>query len=95
MKEVIIAYQKLQKNLTKVIDKSGFKTDYIAKRIGMTSGNFYVKKRRGSWSDEEMLKILEIIENDETENYLLGQIISEVRKEEDGNIDELMAVLKA
>jgi hypothetical protein len=40
MKEIVIAYQKLQKNLGKVIDHSGFRTDYLAKRIGMTSENF-------------------------------------------------------
>jgi hypothetical protein len=92
MKEVIIAYQKLQKEFSNLIDKSGFKTDFVAKHIGMPLENFYSKKRLGSWSDDDMLKILDFIENEETENYLLGQIIGEARKGENGNIDELMAV---
>lgn len=95
MKEVVLVYRELQQNLGRIIDNSGYKNDFIANRIGMKPGNFYVKKRRGSWSDEEMLKILDILENEEAENYLLGRIMKNADKGELGNMDELMAVLKS
>lgn len=95
MKEIIVAYRELQQNMGRMIDKSGYKNDFIAQRIGMKPGNFYVKKRRASWSDEEMMKILNILENDEMENYLLGQIMKEADKENLGEMNELMAVLNA
>ncbi|MFT4203663.1 MAG: hypothetical protein QM610_07065 [Chitinophagaceae bacterium] len=95
MKEIVVAYQNLKGNLSALIDNSGYKIEYIAKRIGMIPNHFYVKKRRGNWNDEDVMKILDVIDNEETENYFLSEIMKDRLKEDRGSMEELMSVLNA
>ena len=65
-----------------LINKSGYKNSYLAEKIGMQPTLFSVKKQRGNWSDDEMEKILVLIENEELEDFYFGEILREKEKEE-------------
>ena len=56
--------------------------------MGIPAPNFSVKKQRGSWSVEEIEKILAIIENDELEDYYFGEILREKEKDETMSSEE-------
>ena len=73
MIEVIQNYKELKRNMGNLINKSGYKNSYLAEKIGMQPTLFSVKKQRGNWSDDEMEKILVLIEN---------EILREKEKEE-------------
>lgn len=81
MIEVIQNYKELKKNMGNLINKSGYKNSFLAEKIGMQPTLFSVKKQRGNWSDDEMEKILSIIENEELEDYYLTEIM-EAEKDE-------------
>ncbi len=52
MLEVIQEYKQLKMNISKLIDKSGYRNSYLAERIGMQPQNFSVKKMRGNWTED-------------------------------------------
>ncbi len=82
MIEVIQNYKELKRNMGNLINKSGYKNSYLAEKIGMQPTLFSVKKQRGNWSDDEMEKILVLIENEELEDFYFGEILREKEKEE-------------
>ena len=95
MREIIGEYQLLKKNITTLIDKSGYKNIYIAEKIGLLPNHFSVKKQRNSWTDEEIDKILSVIENEELEDYYLGLIMNETNKDDTVSLAQLKTNIKA
>ena len=73
MLQIIENYIKVKKAIPELIDLSGFRNDFIAKKMGMKSANFSIKKQRSSWSDVEVNELLEIITkpSEDVEDYLL------------------------
>ncbi|MFT4092393.1 MAG: hypothetical protein QM640_02045 [Niabella sp.] len=63
-------YKAIVKALPQLIEVSGYKNDYIAKKLNMRPGYFSAKKTKGSWSLDEVEKIIETITNKDVENYL-------------------------
>ncbi|WP_153797562.1 hypothetical protein [Foetidibacter luteolus] len=75
MIEIVQNYLLLKKQLPQLIKKSGYRNDFIAEKIGMKADYFAVKKQRNSWSDEEILKIIKLIESDDVSEYFDSLLI--------------------
>jgi hypothetical protein len=90
MIEILDDYLKLKGNISNLINKSGYKTTYLAEKMGMPQPSFSVKKQRGNWNDNEIRKILEIIENEELEDFYLGKIMSEHKESEFIPLDKFL-----
>lgn len=71
----IAAYKNLLLNISNIIDVSGYRNDYIAKKMGMKPPNFAVKKKRASWTIDEVEKIMKIVDNEEVTAFLEMQKI--------------------
>jgi len=69
--EIVSNYENLVGNIGKLIEVSGYRNDFIAKKLGITNVNFSVKKNRKTFSIEEVKKIVSIIDNEEVEDYLM------------------------
>ena len=69
MLEVVENYLLLKKQIANLIRISGFRNEFIATKIGMRADYFAVKKRRGNWSDDEVVKIIKVIESEDVNNY--------------------------
>ena len=95
MREIIGEYQHLKKNISVLIDKSGYKNIFIAEKIGLLPNHFSVKKQRNSWSDQEIDKILSVIENDELEDYYLGLVMDKTDKKNTVTLAQLKSNIKA
>ena len=89
MKQILNNYQILKQQLSFLIDKSGYKQVYIAEKIGMAPSHFSLKKQKSNWNEDEIEKILTIIENEELEDYMLGQMMHTIGPEETINLAEL------
>ncbi len=81
MIEIIKEFQMLRSNLSLLIDKSGFKGTFLAEQINILQPNFVAKKRKGNWSEDEMEKILKIIENERINDIYLAQVMKERENE--------------
>jgi hypothetical protein len=82
MKEIVLDYLRLKSDVSSLIKKSGYKSNFIAERIGMVPTNFSMKRQRANWTDKEMLGILDVIENDDLEDFYLGKLMSEMKEKE-------------
>ena len=69
MLEVIENYLLLKSQINELIQRSGYRNDFIAQKIGMRPDYFAVKKQRGNWSDAEIKKIVKVIENEDVTNF--------------------------
>lgn len=63
-------YKAVLNAIPELIDISGYKNEYIARKLNMRPGYFSAKKTKGGWSVHEVEKILETIQNKDVENYL-------------------------
>ena len=95
MRRIICEYQLLKKNISVLIDKSGYKNVFIAEKIGLLPNHFSVKKQRNSWTDQEIDKILSVIENEELEDYYFGMMMNDTNKEDTLSLAQLKSNMKA
>ena len=79
--EIVRDYKNLVAHLGNLIDVAGYRNDYIAKKIGLSTAGFATKKKRGSFSVDEIEKIIQIIENEDVDDYLMVKIM-DTRKDE-------------
>ncbi len=77
MQEIVQNYKNLRQNIGFLIQKSGYKNVYLAEKLGIPATNFSVKKKRGSWSVDEIEKIVAIIDNEELEDFLMVKLMDE------------------
>lgn len=91
MIDIINDYEKLQKNFGKLLDKSGYRLDHLAKEIGMSREYFYVKKQRGNFTHEQMKKLIEIIWKPELEDVIFGDILKKADKGDYATDEEIKA----
>ena len=83
MVEIVQNYRELKSRMAALIDRSGYKNAFIAEKIGMTPSLFSVKKQRGNWTEDEIERIVALIEDEELEDFLLGKIMEEIEKSDD------------
>ena len=74
--EIVNDYEELLSNIGQIIEVSGYRNDYIARKIGMTPVNFSAKKSRKSFTVAEMKRIVEVIDNEDVTDYLMVQELS-------------------
>ena len=69
---ILAQYQQIKKSIPDLIEKSGYRNDFIAKKIKMQPSYFSAKKNRGTWTDADVEKILSFLtsRNNDIENYL-------------------------
>ncbi len=86
--DLVKNYQLLVKRIPELIEISGYRSDFIAKKIGLKPANFSVKKQRGNWSTEEVEKLLNVISNEEVENYLFIELMRSRKDDEEVSFEE-------
>lgn len=79
--EIVSTYKTIVDNIGQLIDVSGYRNDYIARKIGLTPVNFATKKKRGTLSVGEVENILQIIENEDVDNCIMLEVMRS-RKDE-------------
>lgn len=83
-------YNAIKSSVNEIIAISGYKNEYIAKKIGLSSQNFAVKKQRNNWTSEELEKIIKIltIPNQDVEELIMLQIMRSRKDDETLTYDE-------
>lgn len=61
MLTVFSQYNAIKAAINELIEASGYRNDYLAKKIGISQANFSVKKQRGSWTDKEVENIVNVL----------------------------------
>jgi len=85
---IVDNYRSLLQHLPELIDVSGYRNDFISKKMGLTPATFSAKKKRGNWSANEVMQLITIIENEDVDDYLMLQLMRENKKDETITADE-------
>jgi predicted transcriptional regulator len=91
--EIISNYKSLAANISQLIEVSGYRNDFIAKKIGIQPQTFSVKKGRKSFTVDEIEKIINVIDNEEVEDYMMLEIMRTRKNDENISSDEFNALM--
>ena len=79
--EVVEEYELIQNNIGKIIERTGYRLGYISEKMGMDKTSFYLKRKNGNFSVNELKELLMIIRADDLEDELLLEMSLEDEKE--------------
>lgn len=88
MNETVKLYERIVMNIGELIEVSGYRNDYLAGKLGLTTVNFSAKKKRKTFTLEEIRKLAYIIDNDDVQDYLLALEMEARQGEETITYDE-------
>jgi hypothetical protein len=94
LSEIANNYKLLVEFLPDLIDVSGYRNDYLSKKMGLSPATFSAKKQRGNWSVDDIVKLMSIIENEDVEDYLLLQLLRASKNDETISADEFRKEIK-
>jgi hypothetical protein len=72
MTSIIQDFKIFKDTFPKILDESGYKMDFLAKRIGLNPTTFSNKKKRNTFNLDEMQALVDIIWNDYLEEISLA-----------------------
>ena len=87
-------YSTLLKFLPELIDVSGYRNDYLSKKMGISPATFSAKKQRGNWTADDVLKLVSIIENEDVDDFLMLQLLRAAKEDETISADEFRKEIK-
>ncbi len=87
-------YKTLVRFLPELIDVSGYRNDYLSKKMGLTPATFSAKKQRGNWTTDDVVKLMGIIANEDVEDYLLLQLLRAEKEDDTISADEFRKEIK-
>ena len=87
-------YKNLLHFLPELISVSGYRSDYLSKKMGISPATFSAKKQRGNWTVDEVVKLMAIIENEDVEDFLMLQKMREAKNDETVSADEFRKEIK-
>lgn len=91
--EAATQYRFIIENFNEIIELSGYKNEFIARKLNLSPANFSAKKSRQSFSHEEIEKILKIIVNEDVEDYFMLHIMRLKKDEESISSSDLKKVM--
>ncbi len=73
--EIVSEYKAMCMNVAEIIDKTGYKVDFVRQKLGYSRPGWYKKRKTGNFSPEELAEIFKIIRVEELEDKALGEIL--------------------
>lgn len=73
--EVVTEYKALCMHVAEIIDRTGYKVDYVRQKLGYSRPGWYKKRKTGNFSPDELVEIFKIIRVDELEDKVFGDIL--------------------
>ncbi len=73
--EVINEYKALTLHVTEIIEKTGFRVDFVCEKLGLSKPGFYKKRKAGNFTPDELLAIIKVIKAEDIEDSLFVEIM--------------------
>jgi uncharacterized protein YjcR len=77
--EIANNYKALLQLLPELIDVSGYRNDFLSKKMGISPATFSAKKQRGNWSPDDVIQLLTIIDSEDVEDKMMLQLLREAK----------------
>lgn len=92
--EIVTNYKFISNNIDKLIEISGYRNEFLAKKMGITASTFSIKKQRKSFTLDEMEILIGLIENDDVEDFVLLQVLRNKKNDEEISNEEFKKIMK-
>ena len=94
LETVLDDYKTVVDNIDGIIKGTGYKMDFIARKMDMPISTFYMKKRTRTFTYNEVTQIVGMLDDDESvENAYLLELAESRLNDETVGIDELLKAL--
>jgi hypothetical protein len=77
--EVITEYEALSLHVTELIERSGFRVDYVREKLGLSKPGFWKKRKTGNFTPRELREVLQIIKAEDMEEKLFVEVLEKSR----------------
>jgi predicted transcriptional regulator len=96
-KEIVSDYLKINNQVDSIIKQTGYKSKFIAKKLGLPESTFYQKKRNKSFTCTEVKQLVDLMdENDDViEDAYFAKIHEERKNEASIPLDDVIARFNA
>ncbi len=91
--DVVNSYRVILNNIAHLIEVSGYRQDYLSKKLGLKAATFSAKKQKGNWTPEEVEHLLSVIANEDVEDYMLMKFMENLEDEETVSYEEFKSQL--
>ena len=81
IRESIEQVRAVQKNMDALIKHSGYKVSHVYGQLGMDRNTFYHKRKNGTFTMDQMARILDIIHIEDIEDQILLELSLEDERE--------------
>jgi hypothetical protein len=94
--EMLNGYINIVENVNDIIDMTGYKGKYIAKKMGIPATTFYQKRRRKSFTTNEIKLLIDLMDDDDDaiEDAFFMKISKERENDDCVSLDVLDNYLK-
>lgn len=66
-------------HVTQIIERSGFRVDYVRKKLGLSKPGFWKKRKAGNFTPRELREVLQIVKAEDIEESLFVEILEKSR----------------
>ena len=73
--DIIRDYKNILNDIDNIIEVSGYKNEYLAKKLNISASAFSMKKKRKSFTIDEMDVLFQCISNEDVEDYDMLKIM--------------------
>lgn len=73
--EVISEYKMLCMHVADIIDRTGYKVDFVRQKLGYSRPGWYKKRKQGNFSPDELDQIFKIIRVEDMEDQVFGELL--------------------
>ncbi len=80
--DIVSSYKVLLAHVANLIEVSGYRQDYLSRKMGLKTATFSAKKQKGNWTPDEVEQLLSIINNEDVEDYMLLRLMENMESEE-------------
>lgn len=80
MQYIIDDYKKLLAHIDILIKASGYKIDFLSKKLNISRESFYQKRKKLNFTVNEMEELIKYIDNEEVETALFGKIMDSTER---------------
>jgi hypothetical protein len=78
--EVVEDYGEVIRQVDTIIRQTGYKSSFIAKKLGLPESTFYLKKRKKTFTFAEMKRLVELMDEDEDDGDLEDRYLMNLYK---------------
>ena len=86
--DLLQEYFKVEKNIGEIIQSTGYRNNFIAKKLKLPMSTYYTKKRTKSFTANEVFQIVRLLEDDDYSNAYELELAKSRADDEDVSVDD-------